>query len=309
MTIGVLILTYNAEKSIYFLLKVLKDCSLHRLLIIDSTSSDRTIEIIHDFNIELIVIPQKEFNHGAIREIGRQKLNTDIVVMLTQDILPLKNNFIENLVAPIVKGEAVATYGRQLPRMEAGMLESIPRLYNYPNKNIKKTFLDIDELGVFCFFFSDSFSAYLNSSLEKIGGFKATLTWEDYYTVARLLINGYNVEYVAEATVIHSHNYSLIQEFQRYFDAGYVRSQNRWLNKYISSAEKRGVGYLKYLVKTLYKGNKYLIPYAIIQSAVKWFAYRLGTISLSFPRFVNKLLSGQKYYWYSKYFSKKVIDL
>jgi len=309
MTIGVLILTYNAEKSIYFLLKVLKDCSLHRLLIIDSTSSDRTIEIIHDFNIELIVIPQKEFNHGAIREIGRQKLNTDIVVMLTQDILPLKNNFIENLVAPIVKGEAVVTYARQIAHEGATILEAFPREFNYPTESQIRTLEDVYKFGVYSFFSSDSCAAYLNSALDEIGGFRPTLTWEDYFAVARLLIAGNKVAYTSDSIVRHSHSFTLVEEFRRYFDTGYVRAQNKWLNKYIGQAERRGISYQLELLKKLFKTKPLLIPYAIIQSLFKFMGYRIGYFSLNFPASVNKLLSSQKSYWDSKYYSKCEIDL
>ena len=42
--------------------------------------------------------------------------------------------------------------------------------------------------------------------------------------VAAMMQLGHNIAYVADAVVQHSHTYSLRQEFQRYFDAGYARA-------------------------------------------------------------------------------------
>ncbi|VCW13919.1 hypothetical protein BANRA_01245 [Escherichia coli] len=47
-----------------------------------------------------------------------------------------------------------------------------------------------------------------------------------YYT-AKAILAGYKVAYVADAVVKHSHNYSPIDEFKRYFDIGvFMRMKN-----------------------------------------------------------------------------------
>ena len=86
---------------------------------------------------------------------------------------------VANLVAPLQTGEAVVTYGRQLPHKGAGFLESFPRHFHYPPVSQKRVLADAAKLGIFTFFCSDSFSAYSNAALDAVGGIRPILTNED----------------------------------------------------------------------------------------------------------------------------------
>ncbi len=57
--------------------------------IIDTSSTDQTITIASNHNAKVITIPQSDFNHVATREYVRKQLNTDIIVYLTQDDIPM----------------------------------------------------------------------------------------------------------------------------------------------------------------------------------------------------------------------------
>jgi rhamnosyltransferase len=160
---------------------------------------------------------------------------------------------------------------------------------------------DVARLGIFTFFCSDSFSAYLNSALDEVGGMKPILTNEDYFAVAALLQNGGAIYYQAEAVVHHSHRYTLKQEFQRYFDTGYVRGENPWVNKLVGPVEGHGAGFVKELVRLLLKEKPSLLPYAILQTGVKWLGYRVGGLGPRLPLAWCKVLSSQRYYWGSHY--------
>jgi rhamnosyltransferase len=87
---------------------------------------------------------------------------------------------------------------------------------------------------------------------------------------------GYKVAYVPSAVVRHSHRYTLWQEFQRYFDTGNVRAQNPLIQQLAGQAENRGVGFLMAFLKHLWQTQPLLIPYALLQSVVKWLGYRVG---------------------------------
>ena len=95
--------------------------------------------------------------------------------------------------------------------------------------------------------------------------------------------------------------YTLKQEFQRYFDTGYVRAQNPEVQKRVGNAENRGAGLVKALLIRVLKENPGLIPYAIIQSGAKWQGYRAGYHSHWMPLSLKIKLSSQRYYWVSKY--------
>ncbi|MCH8011765.1 MAG: glycosyltransferase [Candidatus Marinimicrobia bacterium] len=297
----VIILTLNAEKTISLILSKI-DLEKYNIVIIDSSSNDKTLDICRKYDCYIKTIPKSNFNHGATREMARKLIDSDIVVFLTQDAISFNRETIGKLIKPIREGKASASYARQILHQNAGIFESFPRLFNYGDKAQIRSIKDIHKYGVYTFFCPNSCAAWLSSALDEIGGFKPTLTNEDYFACAELLLKGYKVAYVADAIVKHSHNYSLADEFRRMFDTGYVRAERPWIQDAVGNAENRGKAYFLALIKKLYKENCLLVPYAIIQTAMKYLGYKIGFNALKFPKWIKKFLSGQDYYWYSKYY-------
>ena len=303
LSIGLIIPTKNAQATLGNILSTLKNSPLEfSALIIDSSSNDQTVAIAKGQHAKVIIIPQSEFNHGATREYARKQLATDIVVYLTQDAIPVSSDLIANLVKPLLENKDIAvSYGRQIAHDGADVFEAFPREYNYGDEPQIRGIDDVRQYGVYTFFCSNSCAAYRTSSLDEIGGFKPVLTNEDYFAVADLLQKGYKIAYAAKAIVQHSHRYSLWQEFQRYFDTGYVRAENPIIQVLVGQAESRGVGFVSGLLKRVWQENPLLIPYAITQSLMKWLGYRIGFYGELLPSCLRKKLSQQAYYWNSKY--------
>jgi len=246
-------------------------------------------------------VSREEFNHGATRELARKHTLADIVIFMTQDAFPVDDLLFEKLVEPLVNGRASFSYARQIPCQGADIFEAFPRRFNYPAESQIRSIADVEKFGVYTFFSSDSCAAYLNSALDEIGGFRPTLTSEDYFAAARLLRKGHKVAYVAGAVVEHSHAYTLFEEFKRYFDTGYVRAENPWVQDIVGKAEARGKEYFVALIHDLAKYNPLLIPYAVMNTCVKLLGYRAGYWSLKAPTWWKKRLSIQRYFWDSRY--------
>jgi rhamnosyltransferase len=299
-SIGVLIPTLNAEHDLERLLPaLLYSTSSRDILIVDSCSSDNTVNVANHYGVRSKVIDKTEFNHGATRELGRKLLNTDIVVMMTQDAYPLNDDTIARLVRPISSGASSISYARQLPRAGADIVESFPRKYNYPASSHIRGIEDISRYGIYTFFCSNSCAAYLNSALDTVGGFPTVLSNEDFFVVASLLKNGHKIAYVADAVVEHSHKYTLIQEFHRYFDTGYVHAQYKWTQNIVGKAESRGFKQFRSLMIEIIKRNPILLSYALMLNITKFVAFKVGYCSLHAPAWWCKRLSGQKTYWES----------
>lgn len=293
-TIQLIIPTYNAYRHLSNTPLLAELIRRYPTLIIDSSSGDLTLDYARSLGAEVISIPKTEFNHGATREYARHLAPSDIVVFLTQDAIPLSADLIEHLCAPLRQHtEVVVSYGRQLPRDHADIFEAFPRTFNYANEPQIRDITDTAKYGVYTFFCSNSCAAYKNSALDRIGGFKRVLTNEDYFAVADLLQQGFKVAYVPEAMVKHSHAYTLWQEFQRYFDTGLVRAEYPIIQKLVGHAEKRGADMMRQLLTQLYHEQPHLIPYAILQAAVKWLGFRIGFYGRFLPLFVRKGLSQQ----------------
>jgi rhamnosyltransferase len=299
-TVGIVIPVLNGGAELRRLLPILRaEAGSPEVLVVDSASTDDTVAVVEEFpGVHLHRLPPGVFNHGTTREFARRRLGTQVVVMLTQDVVP-EAGFLAPLVAPILSREVVVTYARQLPRPGSDVFESAPRDFNYPAAGNVRSLDNVRELGVYTFFCSDSCAAYSNEALDRIGGFKRTLTNEDYFAVAALLREGFRIRYVSDSCVTHSHRYTLRQEFERYFDTGYVRAENPWVNDLAGAAEARGTRFAAYLLKKLFVRAPWLIPYALLQTAVKWLGFRIGFLAqrLRLSAETCRYISSQKYYW------------
>jgi rhamnosyltransferase len=112
--------------------------------------------------------------------------------------------------------------------------------------------------------------------MDEIGGFSPIIFGEDTIAVAKLLHRGHRIAYVAEAIVHHSHDYTLKQEFCRHFDMGASRKSHQELFAICGSDNAKGKAYVQDLLKELWQIAPFQIPYALLQTIVKYIGYRLG---------------------------------
>jgi rhamnosyltransferase len=75
-----------------------------------------------------------------------------------------------------------------------------------------------------------------------VGGFpENVIMCEDVYAAAQIMEAGYDIYQQADALVYHSHNYSVVQDFQRYLDLGVIyESRERWIIEAFGGAKKQG---------------------------------------------------------------------
>ena len=108
-----------------------------------------------------IPIPEKEFDHGRTRDLGIRMSDADIVVMMTQDAVPVDSFLLEKLSETLKEhSDAVAAYARQIPDQNCGLLEKYTRVFNYPPKSQIKSQKDLPKLGIKTYFCSNVCAAY-----------------------------------------------------------------------------------------------------------------------------------------------------
>jgi rhamnosyltransferase len=297
--VGVVIPTYNAGQQLVACLRpVLASPLKAQILVVDSSSKDGTAELAMRMGVRVISIPQHEFNHGATREMARQRVDGEVVVMLTQDAILTTPDSLTQIVAAFDDPAVVAAYGRQLPRAGATPIVVHARAFNYPELTRIKAQSDAGELGIKTTFISNSFAAYRQNALDAVGGFPGNvILGEDTFAAARLLLAGGKIAYVAEATVFHSHDYSVLQEFRRYFDIGVFFQREHWIKEAFGRAEGEGRRFVLSEFRYLLTHASYLIPSALLRTVVKYLGFRLGAAEASLPLWLKTLLSMHKGYW------------
>ncbi|MCL4812095.1 MAG: glycosyltransferase [Vicinamibacteraceae bacterium] len=299
--VGVVIVTHNARHHLEPCLAPLAASPLRpRLLVVNSSSSDGTVERARELGAETLVVARRAFNHGVTRELARRHLATPIVVMMTPDAYATEAAMLERLVAPIVGGEASVSYGRQLPREGADAFEAFPREFNYPAESQNRGIGDVGRHGIFTFFCSNSCAAWSNAALDEIGGFEPVLIAEDTFAVSKLLSRGHRIAYVADAVVRHSHAYTWLQEFRLLFDTGLVRATHHDLLARLPD-EGHGVKFARGLLARVAREQPWRVPYAMARIAGMYLGYRLGRVGARLPVAMQRRLSSQDYYWDSEF--------
>ena len=181
--------------------------------------------------VTLRYIGEDEFDHGATRDMAMQLLcDAEYVLMMTEDAVPYDDELTERLLSGFyahpektgVRNEkTAAVYARQIARPEAGEAEKYTRMFNYPEEPRLKGLDDVPELGIKTFFCSNVCAMYRRDIYDIAGGFpKGTPFNEDMIYAGHAVSAGYLIYYAADAVVIHSHDYTAVQQFRRNFDLG-----------------------------------------------------------------------------------------
>jgi rhamnosyltransferase len=306
MKFVLIIPTFNAGENFIRLIAGLNFQSIipEALILIDSGSTDDTLTIARSAGAKIHSIERGTFNHAATRELARSLLKADIYIYMTQDVIPANPYTLENMVRPLIEySEVGLVYGRQLPQPGAGPIESYGRLFSYPNASQLINKSDRVRLGIKTVFCSNACAAYRRDALDFVGGFpKDIIMCEDIYVAAKMLEAAFSIYYAADALVYHSHNYSILQEFRRYFDIGvFYESQNRWIIETFGGTGKRGAQLFWNGLRHFYNTNNiYLVPEWLIRTIAKLCAYKLGAKEQCLPILLRSHFTMHKEYWHFK---------
>jgi GT2 family glycosyltransferase len=300
MQIGICVPTLNAGDGWCEPLRQISGSAISpRILVVDSSSDDHTLELARGAGFEAVSISRSEFNHGRTRQFAAELLSDcNIVVFLTQDAYIPSAESVTHLLRAFDDPRVGATYGRQLPLLDAGLFGAHARLFNYPDRSYVRDARDIASHGIKAAFLSNSFAAYRREALMAVGGFPSNVIFsEDMVVGARMLLAGWKIAYRADAIVRHSHDYSVLQEFKRYFDIGVFHARELWILESFGKPEGEGMRFALSELRYLADKAPWRIPESVIRTGFKYLGYKLGRAEGKLPLHVKKSLSMHRRYW------------
>ncbi len=270
-----------------------------RKLVIDSASGDDTAALARAAGFEVLGIEKADFDQGGTRQRGAEHCaDCDLLIYLTQDVVLANPDAFAQLIAAFDDPKVAIAYGRQLPREGATPIEAHARAFNYPATGHVRTLADADRLGFKAAFSSDAFGAYRRAALLEAGGFPRRIIFgEDSHAAATLLLRDWKIAYCAGALAAHSHDYSMAQEFRRYFDIGVFHQAESWIVEKFGSPGGEGRKFVLSELGYLRRTAAWRIPEAFVRTLAKWLGYQCGRREQLFASSTKRRLSMNAAYW------------
>ena len=306
--IDVIIPAYRPDDSFQTLIGLLQEQTVkpHHIYVLQTMGEGD--ELMQPMNSDMTVhsVAKKDFDHGATRDYGARLAaegnqaasDRHYILFMTQDAVPANTHLIETLAKAFEDERTAIAYARQLAREGADVEEELTRVNNYPPQDQIKRKEDLERLGIKTYFCSDVCAMYDRIAYEEVGGFPGKVIFnEDEIFAAKSLKAGYDIRYEAQAVVIHSHNYSGVQYFKRYFDLGVSQADFSYIfNEY--HAEDEGIRLVKQTFRYLMKRKSYFdIPVLFYHSGMKLIGMKLGKMYRKLPDKIIMKCTSNKAYW------------
>ncbi len=228
--VSVVIPVLNAGRGFENLLEKIRaqegDFELAEVIVVDSGSTDGTVELAHRYGATVYDIPKSEFNHGATRNLGVSLTEGEYVALTVQDAVPLDERWLATMVEELEQDELVAgVYGRQVPHREASVLTralvnslataDVERREQYaggPEQYRELPPRRRRRLAAF-----DNVSSCLRRSVWEELPFERTNFGEDIRWGKRVVEAGYKIVYEPCSAVYHSHERGALYDLRRYY--------------------------------------------------------------------------------------------
>lgn len=206
---SIVIRTLNESKHLENLMRGIHDQNYRdwEIVLVDSGSTDGTLEIAQKYGARIFHIPQDEFTFGRSLNWGCREALGEYLVFASGHVWPITNNWLRNIVKPFEDPAVAMVYGRQRGT-DANRLSEIRDLdANFgPASNIL-----VDEAK------ANNGNSAVRQSLWRSQPFDESLPGlEDVDWARKIERHNYRVYYAADASVYHVHEESLHQVYRRY---------------------------------------------------------------------------------------------
>lgn len=171
--------------------------ALIEVVLVDSGSTDDTIEIGQSFGCNIVHIKKSNFSFGRSLNMGCSVARGEILVFLSAHCIPVNRYWLQNLIEPILNGTSEYSYGRQIARKSVSKFsEGMVFEKYYPEKSSSP------QVGYFC---NNANSAIKRSTWDALRFNEELTGLEDMELAKRLTALGGTISYKADSAVEHIH--------------------------------------------------------------------------------------------------------
>lgn len=224
--VSVIIPTKNAGREFKHLLKMLrlqKGVEAIEIVVVDSGSTDNTLDYADGLQAKVVQIKPEEFTHSYARNVGAENASGDFLLFTVQDAIPPTDTWLYEMMSVLIGNSVSAVSCAEFPREDSDLFYRVVTWNHY-------RFLDVD--GKDQIFQlpteTDSISLRRNGQLSDLAclipseifhQYKYRLSYaEDLDLGIRLIRDGRKIAFLGNTRIIHSHSRNMYYFLKR----GYV---------------------------------------------------------------------------------------
>ena len=285
MDVSIVVLTKNAGEGFRNLLHRLfsqKFTGKYEVIVIDSGSIDGTVTVAQSFPVKMTSIKAEEFHHGKTRNLGAELSIGRILVYITQDAVPLYDDWLQKLVEYLKDPKVAMVVGRQIAWQKVKPPEKFLYRYYFPEHRVEVVHNATD------YYRDNMFISNVNSAIKKniwqdLKFSENVVRGEDKEFAKRVLLAGWGIIYQPEAVVYHAHDFSLWSVFRTSLDVGVALSQGAGMPR----SKNWIAGRLRYFIQEAWyiaSGEEWWkwLPYSMAYEASKLLGIAAGRIKFIF---------------------------
>ncbi len=198
-TCSIIIRAFNEERHIGKLLEGIFHQTVEdvQVILVDSGSSDHTVEIANQYDVKVVSILPQDFTFGRSINLGISNAESDLVVFASAHVYPVYPDWLERLLEPFQNEKVALSYGKQRGNEATQFSEQMIFAHWYPEISY------INQGHPFCNNANGAIrrKLWLQHPYNEILPGLEDLEWAQWAAD-----QGKQIAYVAEAEIIHVHS-------------------------------------------------------------------------------------------------------
>lgn len=251
--VSILLPTWNGADTLCRLLPSLQsqvEVGTPEIIAFDSGSTDGTLDLLREHNIDWTPIDRRTFSHGGTRNLMAARARGDMLVFMSQDVVPRDERFLCELLKPFGDARLAGACARILPFPDSDPLTArtvldLPEAKDESSeRRMDQPVWSVDALTRAKSLRFNNVASAIRADVFRHFPFPEVAFGEDFAWAARVLTAGYAIAHVSKSVVFHAHDYTPREAYRRYAtDAAFHRAAHGWVMRPSLFSVLRGFAY------------------------------------------------------------------